>query len=193
MSRTRLAVITSGAIMALTAAACGSSSAYSASATASAPAPKAAVASASTLRTASVTVGGSKKTIIVNSSGRTVYMLTGDSSKHPLCDSAGCLGAWPAVTSAHPTGKGISGKLGIWKHNGISQVTLGGHPLYVFSGDSGPGTAKGEGLSSFGGTWYVLSSKGSAVTATASATINQPASSSSGTSSSGAGGTGGGW
>jgi len=42
-------------------------------------------------------------------------------------------------------------------------VTYAGHPLYYYSGDSAPGTAKGQGLKAFGAEWYALSAKGSKI------------------------------
>lgn len=97
--------------------------------------------------------------------GSAVYMLTGDKKSHPECASSTCLQTWPPVTvsSAKKLSKapGISGKLGVWRHKGlghmINQVTLGGHPLYNFSGDTPNGAAKGEGIS-FGPTevWHAF-------------------------------------
>jgi hypothetical protein len=40
------------------------------------------------------------------------------------------------------------------------QATANGDPLYRFSKDTGPGDAKGEGLSSFGGVWHVVHAGG---------------------------------
>lgn len=51
---------------------------------------------------------------------------------------------------------------------GKLEVTYNHWPLYTFSGDSGPGVAKGEGISNFGGTWYVLNSSGNPVTSSQS-------------------------
>jgi predicted lipoprotein with Yx(FWY)xxD motif len=59
--------------------------------------------------------------------------------------------------------------------------TYHGWPLYTYSGDSGPGQTNGEGITSFGGTWYVLSTSGSPVTSSHSQ---------SGNSGSGGGGNG---
>ncbi len=116
-----------------------------------------------------VAVSAGSKTVktaaLVNSSGHAVYMLTGDSTKHPKCTSKGCHAIWPALTSSvkkPALGKGIKGTLSVWRHNGVSQLVLDGHPLYTFSGDARPDTAKGEGLRSFGGTWKVLGASGAA-------------------------------
>jgi len=113
--------------------------------------------------------------IAVTSHGRGVYMLTGDSKRHPKCKSSSCFAIWPPVTvhSARHLSKaaGIHGKLGTWRRNGFIQLTLGGHPLYMYSGDNRKDVANGEGIVSFGGTWHVIkasSSQGSSGTSTTS-------------------------
>jgi predicted lipoprotein with Yx(FWY)xxD motif len=110
-----------------------------------------------TLRTSDV--GG--RTIVVNSKGRTVYVLKPETSRHLLCKSSSCLQFWPPV-KVSKNGKlraaaGIKGKLGRLHRKGFYQLTLGGEPLYMYSGDSGKGMANGDGIRSFGGTWHVLS------------------------------------
>jgi hypothetical protein len=52
--------------------------------------------------------------------------------------------------------------------NGSQEVTYNGWPLYTFAGDSGPGVANGEGITKFGGTWYVLNASGNPVTSSQS-------------------------
>jgi predicted lipoprotein with Yx(FWY)xxD motif len=112
-----------------------------------------------TLRTANNSKIG--KTIVVDSKGRTVYVLSPETTHHLLCTSASCFKFWPPVTvhSAHAklgSATGIKGKLGIIHRSGFFQVTLGGLPLYRFSGDSASGQANGEGIMTFGGTWHVV-------------------------------------
>jgi predicted lipoprotein with Yx(FWY)xxD motif len=111
-----------------------------------------------------VSMGTTNKShpVIVDAKGLPVYLLTGDSPMHPLCKGS-CLTYWPAVTatSAKVTlGPGIKGKVGVWHHNKINQVTLNGHPLYTFVQD-GKGSALGEGVKSFGGVWEVIGANGS--------------------------------
>jgi predicted lipoprotein with Yx(FWY)xxD motif len=117
------------------------------------------------IESTSVTANGktTKHSVLVNGAGHAVYLLTGDSSKHPECTSATCLGYWPAVTSSAKrpvVGKGVSGKVAIWRHGGIDQVTINGHPLYTYLADSSAAVATGEGVVSFGGTWKVLGGSG---------------------------------
>ena len=140
-------------------------------------------ASAAVIKVASVQVqsgtSDASHKVLVTSKGLPVYLLTGDSKSHPKCTAAQCLSAWPAVTSKSmkPTlGKGVSGKVAIWHHKGINQVTLNGHPLYTYAADSA-GSASGQGLKSFGGTWWLLTASGSAMANSKSST----------------GGSGGGW
>jgi predicted lipoprotein with Yx(FWY)xxD motif len=43
------------------------------------------------------------------------------------------------------------------------QVTYRGHPLYRFSGDTAAGQTSGEGLTDFGGGWWVVSQAGNKI------------------------------
>ena len=112
-----------------------------------------------------VQVGAKRENVVVTSHGAAVYTLTGDSKQHPKCTMS-CFQFWPPVkvSSAKSLSKapGIKGTLGVWRRNGFTQVTLNGHPLYRYSGDSGRGRANGEGIMSFGGTWHVIKVAGSA-------------------------------
>jgi hypothetical protein len=53
----------------------------------------------------------------------------------------------------------------ITRSDGTKQVTYDGHPLYYFSGDSGSGTASGQGSDAFGAKWWLVAPTGSDVTA----------------------------
>jgi predicted lipoprotein with Yx(FWY)xxD motif len=102
--------------------------------------------------------------IAVTAHGSAVYWLSGDSRSHPKCTSAnGCFGFWPPVKvhSAKNLSKapGIKGKLGVWRRGGFLQLTLAGHPLYTYSGDSRRNAATGEGIHGFGGTWHVAAER----------------------------------
>jgi predicted lipoprotein with Yx(FWY)xxD motif len=113
------------------------------------------------------------ETIVVGSSGRTVYELGGESRRHLQCTKKNhCFSYWPPLTvhsakTKLTAGAGINGKLGILHRNGIFQLTLSGHPLYYFVGDrSKPGSAAGQGIHSFGGRWHVVSTGPAAMTTT---------------------------
>jgi len=123
----------------------------------------------STSNGALVRLGSSKKygKILVNASGRTLYLLTSDTASSFACTGV-CTGLWPPLaTKGRPrAGKGVTArKLGTVKRGSSLQVTYDGHPLYLYAGDGRAGEINGEGVKSFGGTWYVLGQKGSAVTA----------------------------
>jgi predicted lipoprotein with Yx(FWY)xxD motif len=99
--------------------------------------------------------------IVVNAHSFAVYELTGDSSRHPKCKrSNGCFSFWPpvTVTSTRKLSKapGIRGRLGVWRRDGFSQVTLAGHPLYRYAGDAQRRHATGQGIHTFGGMWHVV-------------------------------------
>jgi predicted lipoprotein with Yx(FWY)xxD motif len=55
-----------------------------------------------------------------------------------------------ALTVNAPSG--VSGSFTIYKGANGSQVEYNGHPLYIFSGDTGPDQSHGEGLL---GKWFV--------------------------------------
>ena len=105
-------------------------------------------------------------TVLVNGQGKTLYLLTSEKGGKITCTASnGCTQVWPetVVTSgtAAAAGSGVqSALLGTVKGaSGNLEVTYNHWPLYTFSGDSGPGVAKGQGLTSFGGTWYVLNAR----------------------------------
>jgi predicted lipoprotein with Yx(FWY)xxD motif len=101
-----------------------------------------------------------REAIVVNPAGHAVYTLSSDSERHPACTSAnGCWSFWPPArtTARHPAAApGIRGKLTVWRHAGIRQLVLNGHPLYAFSVDKARDVAGGEGLNSFHGVWHVV-------------------------------------
>jgi predicted lipoprotein with Yx(FWY)xxD motif len=82
---------------------------------------------------------------------------------HLLCKSSECLKFWPPLTVRSSktkllAGPGVHGHLAILRRsNGVLQVTLGGLPLYRYSGDQAKGEANGQGIHSFGGSWHVVS------------------------------------
>jgi predicted lipoprotein with Yx(FWY)xxD motif len=117
-------------------------------------------------------------------------MLTADTKGHSTC-SAQCLQYWPLVPAPAgagvPTVQGVSAALATTKAtSGASMVTAGGWPLYTFVKDTAPGQVAGQGIKTFGGTWYAVSPSGSPVTA-ASKTAPSATSSSSGAAAGGYG------
>src|SRR5436189_623194 len=102
-------------------------------------------------------------TVVVDGRGRTVYILTADGKTNvPCTDASGCTKLWPDLAlpdgvSAATAGSGLKASLlGTKMMNGETYATYNGWLLYEYSGDSSPGDANGQGIKSFGGTWYVL-------------------------------------
>jgi predicted lipoprotein with Yx(FWY)xxD motif len=152
--------------------AAGGSSASSASSAAGSSASAGAPGASSSATVSAKNVPG-VGTVLVNSQGRTLYMLTTEKGGKITCTaSSGCLHAWPETdlpsgTTKATAGSGVqSSLLGTVKGaTGKMEVTYNGWPLYTFIGDSSAGTAKGQALTNFGGTWYVLNTAGNPVTA----------------------------
>jgi predicted lipoprotein with Yx(FWY)xxD motif len=126
-------------------------------------------------------VGTKIEPVAVDSKGKPVYELLPETPTHLLCKSATCLQFWPMVTvtsrSDLSAQTGIKGRLGTLKRGTKLQVTLNHHPLYTFALDKKAGTAKGEGLKTFGGTWHVFpegKAKSSATTTTTTTTGTTP-------------------
>ena len=154
---------------AVTVAACGSSSPSTAAGPPGSSAPAGASSAASATISAKSVPGVG--TVLVSGQGQTLYMLTSEKGEKITCTQAnGCTQAWPetllakGATTAKAGGGVQSSLLGTVKDaSGNLEVTYNHWRLYTFSGDSGPGVAKGQGLTSFGGTWYVLSGSGNPV------------------------------
>ncbi len=124
-----------------------------------------ATGSATTVSSASSSTLGEQ--IVVDAQGRTLYALSPETTHHLLCKSSECLKFWPPLTVRSSktkllAGPGVHGHLAILRRsNGVLQVTLGGLPLYRYSGDQAKGEANGQSIHSFGGTWHVLSATAS--------------------------------
>jgi predicted lipoprotein with Yx(FWY)xxD motif len=169
-----------GLVAAVVVAACSSAASTSTGAAApAAPASSAAPASpagasspssgaSSSGGTVITTAKSSAGTFLTNGSGRAVYLWVKDTGDMSNCNGA-CAGAWPPVTTtatATASGSAKASDIGtITRSDGTKQVTYDGHPLYYFSGDSGPGTATGQGSDGFGAKWWLVAPTGSDVTA----------------------------
>ena len=115
--------------------------------------------------------------ILVDSKGRTLYLLTKDSGRKSACVGM-CATPWPPLLT-HGTPKAGSGAkaslLGTTpRSGGASQVTYNGHPLYTFIKDKSRGDTNGEGVSAFGGSWFAVSPAGARVSGGSSAAPAKP-------------------
>lgn len=126
-----------------------------------------ALASGTSLVVSSASNSKLGKQIVVNAQGRTLYALSPETTHHLLCKTSECMRFWPPLTvrsskAKFKAGPGVHGHLAILRRsNGTLQVTLGGLPLYRYSGDHAKGDANGQSIHSFGGTWHVISATSS--------------------------------
>ena len=164
MTRTRpITFLASAAVIplvALTVAACGGGGA------ATAATPKTPSGASATVGVANSRLGS----ILVNSTGRTLYLFKADSGTSSACSGA-CATAWPPLlATGKPTaGTGLTAsKLGtISRSGGNRQVTYNGHPLYLFIKDQKPGQTTGQGSTAFGAAWFALTPSGNQASAPA--------------------------
>jgi predicted lipoprotein with Yx(FWY)xxD motif len=178
-----LAALAAVAVVGVIAAACGSSTpSASSSTTTTAATPAGTTGSGSAGQTVAdamsdATLGSS---ILVDSSGMTLYKFSADSAGMSAC-SGTCATVWPPLTVASGTtpkgGSGASGTFGtITRSDGSLQVTYDGHPLYTFSGDKSSGSTSGQNITSDGGTWTVVTiGSGSSTTSPPATKTTTPA------------------
>lgn len=155
-------------------AACGGSSsggAGGASTTpAAAPASSAASGSSPGAKFSAAQVPGLGR-VLVDGRGHTVYLLTsGGHHNVPCTDGNGCTSVWPDLPladgmSAAKAGPGVRASLlGAMKSSdGETYPTYNGWLMYEYTGDTGPAQGNGQGIKSFGGTWYAITPAGAPV------------------------------
>jgi predicted lipoprotein with Yx(FWY)xxD motif len=144
------------AVVALAAAGCGGDSGGSGGAAPPAPVPSA----TSQVVSAQATALG---TILVDGRGRTVYDFANDKTSASTCTGT-CAANWlpvPAPAAVPKSLPGVTGALGSTaRTDGAHQLTVAGHPVYTFVGDSAPGQTNGQGVVLNGGLWTVVSPAG---------------------------------
>lgn len=128
------AAATLGAVLA----ACGSSSSSGASA------PSTGATGTGGLQTRTTSIG----TVLVNSAGRTLYELEGNTAAHQTC-TGGCLAIWPPVR--------VNGQ----------QMVVNGHPAFTFVQDASAGQTRGQGAQDEWGHWFALDANGNPISGAA--------------------------
>lgn len=162
MKRSRFAVIVGAALLALsTLAACAEDEPATSSDTPS--------AGEFALSTADVDDLG---TVVVDGSGRTVYVFDKDTADPPKSNCEGdCAAMWPPVEagSGTPELDGVDASLvgTVERSDGSQQLTLNGWPLYLFAKDTQAGDAKGQAV---GDVWWVVGPDGKKISKKAPAT-----------------------
>jgi predicted lipoprotein with Yx(FWY)xxD motif len=104
-------------------------------------------AATGTVRTAQATVNGKTETILVNTQRLPLYYYQPETAAKSLVTGQ-LAGLWPPLTSAMPTGTGLSGQLTAVNDAHGSQVAYNGHLLYTFVTDR-PGQVTGQGVQDF--------------------------------------------
>jgi predicted lipoprotein with Yx(FWY)xxD motif len=177
------AVLALAACSKSTTAGTGSTPSPSSSATSSSPAANA--DAAITVATASIPGVG---TVLVNGSGQTLYLLSSEQGGKLTCtDANGCTKVWPDTElpsgkTAGIAGAGVQASLlsTVKTADGKLYLTYNTFPLYTFTGDTKTGTAAGQGITSFGGTWSAITPAGAAATTSSASSSPSAKTSSSG-------------
>jgi predicted lipoprotein with Yx(FWY)xxD motif len=113
---------------------------------------------------------GSFGKVVVDGTGRTLYVFDKDtaSPSKSSCDGD-CAAMWPPVLAGDSTPQldGVDASLvgTVARTDGSKQVTLAGLPLYQFAKDAKAGDAKGQAV---GNVWWVVGADGKKITTTAS-------------------------
>jgi predicted lipoprotein with Yx(FWY)xxD motif len=106
---------------------------------------------------------------IADANGRALYMFEadtqgkGDGGAVSACTGE-CVGEWPPFRTQGTTGvsAGAAGDLvgALKRHDGTTQVTYNGWPLYYFYPDENTGDITGHDFEDFGAEWYLLTPEG---------------------------------
>ena len=108
---------------------------------------------------------GEKVTVEDSQFGKAVVLSSGQSIYTPAVQGfscpASCATTFHPITANHiVAGVGVSSKF-LSSQGG--QLLVGGHPAYIYVGDSLPGEVSGEGLSKDGTKWYLISPEGNLI------------------------------
>lgn len=102
---------------------------------------------------------------LTDGQNKSLYVFAADSPGVSNCTGS-CAQVWTPVTvsgsqNAKATGNAKSNLVGtITRNDGTTQLTYRGMPLYYYTNDRNPGDTNGEGIMSFGATWYLVKPDG---------------------------------
>ena len=108
--------------------------------------------------------------VVVDGTGRTVYVFDKDTASPSKSNCDGdCAAKWPPVMAGDGTPQldGVDASLvgTVTRTDGSKQLTLAGRPLYLFANDAKAGDAKGQAV---GDVWWVVGADGKKITTQAS-------------------------
>ncbi|MCL4495638.1 MAG: hypothetical protein M1294_12590 [Firmicutes bacterium] len=178
-------------VVSLILAGCGTTTAAArpSSTKSSSPQATATTSSSASLKVGNALVQGKKTPVLENAKGMTLYYFTKDTPTQSNCtNNHNCDTIWHALTSSssHVSASGLSGKVTVVNDVHGKQIAYNGHLLYLYSGDTKPGQALGEG---FLHTWWVATPTLKPLTASHSSSSSNTSSSKSGSSAYGSGGS----
>lgn len=165
MERTRIARLATTLAVAAFVAACGQvGGGATAGPTSASPTAAGTSAAGLTLEVQTAPIGG----YVAGKDGKALYIFTKDTGNTSAC-TGDCATNWPplvvAAIGAVAGGTGVTGALAtITRDDGSLQVTLGGHPLYYFAGDTAAGLTNGQALNQ---VWYLAAPDGKGIGAPA--------------------------
>lgn len=102
---------------------------------------------------------------LTDRAGRALYLLEASRAAGGGCIDR-CPAIWPPLYSGQaaplPADSVLDARLvgAIGRTGGLQQVTYGGHPLYYYLGDGGPGQTLGHHVEDSWGEWYLVSPSG---------------------------------
>lgn len=102
---------------------------------------------------------------IADAEGRALYLLEADSEGTSNCYDA-CAEVWPPylAESGNPTAGDPAVQAGLIstfeRSDGTTQISYGGHALYYYEDDRGPGQATGQDVTDEWGEWYLIMPNG---------------------------------
>jgi len=99
---------------------------------------------------------------LVDRRGFALYQFTHDTRAASTCYGA-CASAWPPYLAPRSLARGSAsgGLVGTTRRtDGRLQMTYAGRPLYHYVGDRRPGQILCQGVTEFGGGWYVVAPSG---------------------------------
>ena len=158
LSRLPVLAVAATAVLGLSACSGGTTDGYG-----GAPAPAATAATAAATPDVGTILSANSTdklgTVVVDGQGYTLYRFDNDTTKPPSSNCSGeCAQKWPPVLATPGSPLTVEGvpqeAVGtINRPDGSIQLTLGGWPVYRYSGDTQPGATSGQGLN---GTWAAV-------------------------------------
>jgi predicted lipoprotein with Yx(FWY)xxD motif len=118
----------------------------------------------------STATAGNFGKIVVDGTGRSLYVYDLDTANPSKsnCDGS-CAALWPPLPAGTgtPQVSGVAASLvgTVTRSDGTKQLTLAGSPLYYFANDSKAGDVNGQAVD---GTWWVIGANGKKITTKAS-------------------------